>query len=76
MKCEIERPKVPCGKTMGHGYGCTETMLCERCEYILQLEAENAELAAHQCHDGYAGEGGNHRCKYQDRIEELTHNKP
>lgn len=28
-------------------------------------------LAATQCHDGYADDGGNWRCKYQDEIAKL-----
>lgn len=37
----------------------------------LEKEKENFSLAANQCHHGYAGEYGHHRCKYQDRIERL-----
>lgn len=35
------------------------------------LEKENFALAADQCHHGYAGEYGHHRCKYQDEIARL-----
>lgn len=35
------------------------------------LERESFALAANQCHGGYAGEYGHHRCRYQDRIAEL-----
>lgn len=38
---------------------------------IAQLEREGSELSANQCHNGYAGEHGDHMCKYQDRIAEL-----
>ena len=35
------------------------------------LKKENFALSANQCHHGYSTEGGDHRCKYQDRIAEL-----
>src|SRR5690554_1201677 len=45
---------------------------------LRNIGAHMTEMVAHLCHDGYAGEGGSHRCKYQDeiltlrqRIEEL-----
>jgi hypothetical protein len=38
---------------------------------IAELEAENAALAADQCHKGYGDDRGNHRCAYQDRIADL-----
>jgi hypothetical protein len=41
------------------------------CKRIAELEAENAALAADQCHKGYGDDRGNHRCSYQDRIVEL-----
>lgn len=48
-----------------------EQALSEQAERIKQLEAENAALAADQCHGGYGTEWGHHRCKYQNRIAEL-----
>jgi len=33
-----------------------------------KLYAESFTLAANQCHDGYAGEGGNHRCRENDEL--------
>lgn len=31
-------------------------------------EAENFSLAANICHHGYAGDNGDHRCRYQDQL--------
>jgi uncharacterized protein YhaN len=42
-----------------------------RDQRIAELEAENAALAADQCHKGYGDDRGNHRCAYQDRIADL-----
>jgi len=38
---------------------------------VRELERDNFRLAADQCHNGYGGEHGHHRCTYQDRIAEL-----
>jgi hypothetical protein len=38
---------------------------------VAKRDAEAFALAANQCHNGYGTEGGDHRCKYQDRIAEL-----
>jgi len=38
---------------------------------IERLQAENFALAADQCHAGYAAKNGDHRCNYQDVINEL-----
>lgn len=48
--------------------GKYDRRLLTRCR---ELEAESFALAANQCHHGYAGEHGHHRCRYQDRIAEL-----
>ena len=54
--------------------------VCPNCrelkKRIEELERENAQLAADQCHSGYGDPYGNHRCKYQDEIEELEANFP
>lgn len=42
-----------------------------RASDVESMENECLALAANQCHFGYGGEGGHHRCKYQDRIAEL-----
>ena len=36
-----------------------------------RLAAENTTLAADQCHDGYAGDNGDHRCRERDRLAAL-----
>ncbi|MDX9862548.1 MAG: hypothetical protein RBS99_16700 [Rhodospirillales bacterium] len=35
---------------------------------IERLRAENFALAADQCHDGYAGDHGEHRCREIERL--------
>jgi hypothetical protein len=42
-------------------------LLAQKCR---ELEKENFHLAANQCHSGYAGEYGHHRCKEIDRLTE------
>lgn len=36
---------------------------------VAALEAENFALAANQCHEGYAGEHGDHMCRIEDRLK-------
>lgn len=55
--------------TVHHETGLTPRELVEK---ITELKSECFTLAADQCHDGYAGEYGDHRCRYQDRIAELV----
>ena len=33
----MDKPDVPCGRTLGHGQSCCAGYLCEQCEYILQF---------------------------------------
>jgi hypothetical protein len=40
-------------------------LLAQKCR---ELEKENFHLAANQCHSGYAGEHGHHRCSEIDRL--------
>lgn len=40
-------------------------LLAQKCR---ELEKENFHLAANQCHSGYAGEYGHHRCSEIDRL--------
>jgi hypothetical protein len=42
-------------------------LLAQKCR---ELEMEGFVLAANQCHAGYAGEYGHHRCKEIDRLTE------
>lgn len=36
--------KIPCGRTLGHGESCCEGHLCDGCQRIAELEAENQAL--------------------------------
>ena len=36
--------KIPCGRVLGHGESCCDGHLCDTCERILRLLAENALL--------------------------------
>ena len=38
---------------------------------LKRLNDECFALSADMCHHGYGDDYGNHRCKYQDKIEEL-----
>ncbi len=40
-------------------------LLAQKCR---ELEKEASSLAANQCHSGYAGEYGHHRCSEIDRL--------
>lgn len=42
----------------------------QQAERIERLEKENFALAADQCHGGYAGEHGHHRCRELDKQAE------
>ncbi len=42
-------------------------LLTQKCR---ELEKEVSSLAANQCHAGYAGEYGHHRCSEIDRLRE------
>jgi hypothetical protein len=42
------------------------TEITAQAQEVERLWAENAALAADQCHDGYSDEHGNHRCRLHD----------
>lgn len=70
--CPYAKPDCVPGTRCATCPGAMPPQPAERAvDRVAELEAENFALAADICHHGYAGDGGEHRCKYQDRIAEL-----
>jgi hypothetical protein len=72
---EIEARHAACEK---HGPGCAQGRILSLHEdrgwllaALRESEAERRVLAADQCHHGYAGDYGDHRCRYQDELLRL-----
>ena len=66
---DAERELREVRAAIGHPQGTNDDWSTEGLAQALRKECFG--LAADQCHDGYGDDGGNHRCRYQDRIEEL-----